>query len=127
MQYRRLGKADIEISAIIFGGWQARKLGWAGVEDAETIAAHRVAFDRKHNSALRNTSPVRPRGNNQTRMEKNRMDSEMEDVEAILERQEVALNLLERLRMGGTDSHWRGRPWRGRASRLSPMADARLH
>lgn len=45
MQTRRLGKAKIEISAIIFGGWQAGKSGWTGINDDETIAAHRAAFE----------------------------------------------------------------------------------
>lgn len=48
-------------------------------------------------------------------MEEKRMDSEMEDIEAILERQEKAMNLLERLRMeepiriGGADLGGGGR------------------
>ena len=45
MQKRLLGRSKIEISAIIFGGWQAGKSGWTGVNDDETIAAHRAALD----------------------------------------------------------------------------------
>lgn len=45
MQYRTLGRTKIEISAIIFGGWQAGKSGWVGVDDGETIAAHQAALD----------------------------------------------------------------------------------
>ncbi len=45
MQYRPLGRTKIEISAIIFGGWQSGKAQWVGVDDDETIAAHRTAFD----------------------------------------------------------------------------------
>ena len=45
MQYRQLGRTKIEISAILFGGWQAGKSGWIGVDDQETIAAHRAAFE----------------------------------------------------------------------------------
>ncbi len=45
MQYRPLGRSKIEISAVIFGGWQSGKDMWVGVEDEETIAAHRAAFD----------------------------------------------------------------------------------
>ena len=45
MQVRQLGRSKIEITAIIFGGWQAGKSGWVGVDDAETVAAHRAAFD----------------------------------------------------------------------------------
>jgi myo-inositol catabolism protein IolS len=45
MQNRPLGRSKIEISAILFGGWQSGKDMWVGVEDDETIAAHRAAFD----------------------------------------------------------------------------------
>ena len=45
MQHRQLGRTKIQISAIIFGGWQAGKSGWTGIDDAETVAAHRAAFD----------------------------------------------------------------------------------
>lgn len=45
MQKRLLGRSKIEISAIIFGGWQAGKSGWTGVNDDDTIAAHRAALD----------------------------------------------------------------------------------
>jgi myo-inositol catabolism protein IolS len=45
MQYRSLGKTKIEITPIIFGGWQAGKSGWTNIDDTETIAAHRAAFD----------------------------------------------------------------------------------
>ena len=36
MQHRQLGRSKIQISAIIFGGWQAGKSGWTGIDDAET-------------------------------------------------------------------------------------------
>ena len=45
MQHRQLGKSKIEISAIIFGGWQAGKSGWTGINDDDTIAAHQAALD----------------------------------------------------------------------------------
>ena len=45
MQFRTLGRTKIETSAILFGGWQAGKSGWVGVDDAETVAAHRAALD----------------------------------------------------------------------------------
>ena len=45
VQYRQLGRSKIEISAIIFGGWQAGKSAWVGIEDDETIAAHQAAFE----------------------------------------------------------------------------------
>ena len=44
MQHRLLGRTKIEISPIIFGGWQAGKSGWTGIDDIETVAAHRAAF-----------------------------------------------------------------------------------
>lgn len=46
MRYVPLGRSKIEISSIIFGGWQSGKAAWVGVEDDETIAAHRTAFDK---------------------------------------------------------------------------------
>ncbi len=45
MQHRQLGRTKIEISPIIFGGWQSGKKEWVGVSDDETITAHRAAFD----------------------------------------------------------------------------------
>jgi len=45
MQHRLLGRTKIEITPIIFGGWQAGKSGWTNIDDAETIAAHQAAFD----------------------------------------------------------------------------------
>lgn len=45
MQFQHLGRSKIEISAIIFGGWQAGKSGWTDIHDDDTIAAHRAAFD----------------------------------------------------------------------------------
>lgn len=45
MNYRPLGKTSIRISAIVFGGWQAGKEDWVGVDDAQSIAAMRAAFD----------------------------------------------------------------------------------
>ncbi len=45
MQFRQLGKTKIEISAIIFGGWQSGKSGWTSINDDDTVAAHRAALD----------------------------------------------------------------------------------
>ncbi len=45
MQHRQLGRTKVEMSAIIFGGWQSGKSEWVGIDDADTIAAHRAAFD----------------------------------------------------------------------------------
>jgi len=45
MQLRRLGKSDLKISPIIMGTWQAGKEMWAGIDDAQTTAAIRAAFE----------------------------------------------------------------------------------
>jgi aryl-alcohol dehydrogenase-like predicted oxidoreductase len=45
MQKRTLGTSEIQITPIIFGGWQSGKYMWVGVEDTETIAAHKAAFN----------------------------------------------------------------------------------
>ncbi len=45
MQTRALGRTKIQITPIIFGGWQAGKSGWTGIDDSETIKAHQAAFD----------------------------------------------------------------------------------
>ncbi len=45
MKRRPLGKTDIQITPIIFGGWQSGKDGWVGIDDSETIAAHKAAYE----------------------------------------------------------------------------------
>lgn len=45
MQFRKLGKTDITISAVIMGTWQAGKEMWVGIDDNETINAMRAAYD----------------------------------------------------------------------------------
>ncbi|MDC3957323.1 aldo/keto reductase [Polyangium jinanense] len=45
MRYKKLGTTSIEVSAVIFGGWQAGKESWVGIDDDAQIAAHRVALD----------------------------------------------------------------------------------
>ncbi|MDI1447163.1 aldo/keto reductase [Polyangium sp. 6x1] len=45
MRYKKLGTTSIELSAVIFGGWQAGKDSWAGIDDDAQIAAHRAALD----------------------------------------------------------------------------------
>lgn len=45
MRKKLLGHSGIEISTIVFGGWQAGKEYWVGIDDAESIAAHRAAFE----------------------------------------------------------------------------------
>ena len=41
----RLGTSEIEITPIIMGTWQAGKVMWAGIDDAETSRAIRAAYD----------------------------------------------------------------------------------
>lgn len=45
MKKKQLGATSLQISAVIFGGWQAGKEYWVGIDDQESIAAHRAAFD----------------------------------------------------------------------------------
>lgn len=45
MQKRVLGISDIQISPIVMGTWQAGKRMWVGIEDAESIAAIRAAYE----------------------------------------------------------------------------------
>jgi len=45
MQQRTLGNSNIKITPIIFGGWQSGKSEWVGIEDSDTIAAHKAALD----------------------------------------------------------------------------------
>ncbi len=45
MQKRALGTSDIQISPIVMGTWQAGKRMWVGIEDTESIAAIRSAYE----------------------------------------------------------------------------------
>jgi len=45
MERRNLGSSDVKITPIIMGTWQAGKKMWVGIEDTETIAAIKNAFD----------------------------------------------------------------------------------
>lgn len=45
MKQFRLGKSDIQISSIIMGLWQAGKEMWVGIEDKQTTAAIRAAYE----------------------------------------------------------------------------------
>jgi myo-inositol catabolism protein IolS len=45
MQKRALGTSDIQISPIVMGTWQAGKRMWVGIEDTESIAAIRAAYE----------------------------------------------------------------------------------
>src|SRR5688572_22000787 len=45
MQKRQLGQTGLEVTVLTMGCWQAGKSGWTGVEDDDTIAAMRAAYD----------------------------------------------------------------------------------
>jgi len=45
MEYRRLGRTDLEISPIIMGTWQTGKQMWVGIDDHESEQAIRAAFE----------------------------------------------------------------------------------
>ncbi|MGD8991485.1 MAG: aldo/keto reductase [Desulfobacterales bacterium] len=45
MRQRQLGNSDIQVSAIIMGLWQAGKEMWVGIDDKQTTAAIRAAYE----------------------------------------------------------------------------------
>jgi myo-inositol catabolism protein IolS len=45
MERLRLGTSEIEVTQIIMGTWQAGKVMWADIDDAETSRAIRAAYD----------------------------------------------------------------------------------
>jgi aryl-alcohol dehydrogenase-like predicted oxidoreductase len=45
MQFRALGKTELKISSVIMGTWQAGKEMWTGIDDQDTAAAIRSAFE----------------------------------------------------------------------------------
>jgi myo-inositol catabolism protein IolS len=45
MQFRTLNKSALQISSIIMGTWQAGKEMWTGIDDKQTTAAIRTAFE----------------------------------------------------------------------------------
>ncbi len=45
MRFRSLGKSELKISSIIMGTFQAGKKKWVGIDDTQTTAAIRAAFD----------------------------------------------------------------------------------
>jgi myo-inositol catabolism protein IolS len=45
MQYRELGNSGIKVSAVIMGTWQAGKRMWSGIDDRESTAAIKAAYD----------------------------------------------------------------------------------
>ena len=46
MEYRRLGKTDIKLSAIAFGAWAAGGWMWGGTDQKEAMDAIETAIDR---------------------------------------------------------------------------------
>jgi aryl-alcohol dehydrogenase-like predicted oxidoreductase len=45
MRYTMLGRSGISISSIVAGGWQAGREDWTGIDDDESVATFRAAFD----------------------------------------------------------------------------------
>jgi myo-inositol catabolism protein IolS len=45
MRYTMLGRSGISISSIVAGGWQAGREDWIDIDDDESVAAFRAAFD----------------------------------------------------------------------------------
>jgi aryl-alcohol dehydrogenase-like predicted oxidoreductase len=45
MQKRTLGNSNIQVTPIVMGTWQAGKRMWVGIEDADSIAAIRAAYE----------------------------------------------------------------------------------
>ncbi|HYG37772.1 MAG TPA: aldo/keto reductase [Cytophagales bacterium] len=46
MEYRKLGKSNIEISAIAFGAWAAGGWMWGGTDQSDAVKAIQRSFDR---------------------------------------------------------------------------------
>jgi aryl-alcohol dehydrogenase-like predicted oxidoreductase len=45
MKHRQLGKSNMQVSSIIMGLWQAGKEMWVGIDDQQTMAAIRAAYE----------------------------------------------------------------------------------
>ncbi|MBW4559413.1 MAG: aldo/keto reductase [Trichormus sp. ATA11-4-KO1] len=45
MEKRRLGQSNVQITPILMGTWQAGKVMWTGIEDADSIKTIRAAFE----------------------------------------------------------------------------------
>jgi aryl-alcohol dehydrogenase-like predicted oxidoreductase len=49
MQYRKLGKTELEVSELGYGAWGIGKAGWVGADDEESLRALHRAIDRGAN------------------------------------------------------------------------------
>ena len=45
MEYRKIGKSDLELSTVTFGSWAAGGWMWGGTERSDAVKAIQVAFD----------------------------------------------------------------------------------
>ncbi|MDB5222184.1 MAG: aldo/keto reductase, partial [Chitinophagaceae bacterium] len=63
MQYRKLGNADLRVSAITFGAWAAGGWMWGGTERNDAIKAIRAAHDLGVTSI--DTAPIYGQGNSE--------------------------------------------------------------
>ncbi len=45
MIYRKLGKSDVQVSAITFGAWAVGGWMWGGTDEEQSIAAIRTAIE----------------------------------------------------------------------------------
>ena len=63
MEYRKLGNADLEVSAITFGAWAAGGWMWGGTERNDAIKAIRAAYELGVTSI--DTAPIYGQGNSE--------------------------------------------------------------
>jgi aryl-alcohol dehydrogenase-like predicted oxidoreductase len=63
MEYRKLGNADLKVSAITFGAWAAGGWMWGGTERNDAIKAIRAAYDLGVTSI--DTAPIYGQGNSE--------------------------------------------------------------
>lgn len=60
MEYRKLGKSDMELSVVTFGAWAAGGWMWGGTERADAVNAIRAAYDQGVSSI--DTAPIYGQG-----------------------------------------------------------------
>ncbi|MDP4285833.1 MAG: aldo/keto reductase [Bacteroidota bacterium] len=63
MEYRKLGKSDLEISVVTFGAWAAGGWMWGGTDRKEAVEAIQAAYDLGVTSI--DTAPVYGQGNSE--------------------------------------------------------------